>query len=57
MRWVLLKSYDDFRQGSGDEPRLRSDSLTNPQQVPRMAGRNEFEMRLGGGDECECQGA
>ena len=27
-------------------------SLTKQRQVPRMTGRNEFEMRLGGGDEC-----
>jgi hypothetical protein len=32
-------------------------SLTKPRQVPRMAGRNEFEMRLGGGDEWEHQSA
>jgi hypothetical protein len=32
-------------------------SLTKQRQVPRMTGRNEFEMRLGDGDECEHQGA
>jgi hypothetical protein len=31
--------------------------LTKQRQVPRMAGRNKFEMRLGGSDECEHQSA
>jgi hypothetical protein len=42
---------------SNSSSRKSSASLTKPQQVPRMAGRNEFEMRSGGGNECEHQGA
>ncbi len=42
---------------SKSSSRKCSASLTKQRQVPRMARRNEFEMRLGGSDECEHQSA
>jgi hypothetical protein len=40
---------------SNSSSRKSSASLTKQRRVPRMTGRNEFDMRLGGGDECEHQ--